>query len=104
MGYTVSSSPALTIKGSLPVMLNISSQLGRIQNHVGDKLLGMSVRKFLDSVGLGGKNHPENRWHHAIAESQRKGWQPAGVCFLVQGTVSSCIPLCGCHAFTTVTD
>ena len=30
-----------------PVMVNVQCQLDRMQNHVGDKLIGMSVRCFL---------------------------------------------------------
>lgn len=38
-------------------LVNIYCQLGRIENHPGDKSLGSSVRKFLYWIPLTGKIH-----------------------------------------------
>lgn len=44
-----------------------SCQLGRIQNHPGDKMLGLSIREFLGSFDWGRKTYPNCGLHHSIA-------------------------------------
>lgn len=55
------------------VTVNINCQFDRIQEYLGDKSLGTSVRNFLDGVGM--RTHSTCGWCHSmntVSQTRRK--------------------------------
>ena len=45
-------------------MVNIDSQLDKIQKYLGDNALRLSMREFLGCVNPGEKTYPKCVWYH----------------------------------------